>query len=82
MKLVTCMGGVWKLTDAKYRALIQYIAAGGQDYLLDDYGTHIGNVKLDVTDADASLVYSCRQEVPGYPEYDEFQQAKAKVGLS
>lgn len=81
MKLVTCMGGVWKLTDAKYKALVQYIAAGGVDVCIDDYGTYLGTVQMDVTDIDGDKMSSCRMEVPGYPEYDEYQRVKAKMGL-
>lgn len=79
MKLVTCMGGVWKLSDAKYKALVQYIAAGGADVCVDDYGTYLGDIKMDVTDIDSSKVMSCRMEVPGYPEYAEFQKVKAQL---
>lgn len=82
MKLVTCMGHIWKLTDAKYKALVQYIAAGGNDVQLDNYGTYLGSTNLNVTDIDANLRDSCRMETPGYPEYDEYQKVKAKLGLT
>lgn len=79
MKLVTCMGGVWKLTDSKYKSLTQHIAAGGTEIDINDYGTYLGSVKMDVTDIDADKVAQCRMEVPGYPEYAEFQKVKAQM---
>ena len=49
MKYVTCYGGLWRLTNKQYKAMLTDIMAGpGID--LDHYGKNIGIIEVDVTD--------------------------------
>ncbi len=49
MKYVTCMGGLWKLQDHKFKEFAAAHAANGEADL-DDYGTHLGQITANVTD--------------------------------
>jgi predicted SpoU family rRNA methylase len=67
MKFVMQMGGIWSLTNRQYRHLVEYIAAGGKDVHLYRYGTHLGNVNLNVTDLERDNVADqCRQIVSDF----------------
>jgi hypothetical protein len=81
MKLVSCMGEVWSVSDRKYKALVEFIASGGNNINMDYYGKYLGSLRLNVSDMYQDLINSCRREVPGYPEYDEYQKVKVKLGM-
>lgn len=49
MKLVTFMGGVWRLSGRKYQALLRTIS-NGQSFNLNEYGTYVGDIHKNVTD--------------------------------
>lgn len=52
MKMVTCMGGIWKLSDRAYRRFLKDLAAGKESDL-NDYGKMVGSDAIDVTDLTA-----------------------------
>lgn len=56
MKLVSCYGGVWSLTDQKFKTLMEYIAAGGDNVLMDRWGRFVGFIEINVTDIDPAKV--------------------------
>lgn len=41
MKLITCMGGVWKLSETQYRKLVRNLESGGTGDL-DVFGKYLG----------------------------------------
>ena len=49
MKLVTLMGGVFRLTERKYEALLRTVARNGE-FNLNDYGTYLGDIHKNVAD--------------------------------
>ncbi len=49
MKYVTCFGGLWRLTNRRYRHLLLDIKAR-KEFNLDDYGKNLGIIEVDVTD--------------------------------
>ena len=49
MKYVTCYGGLWKLTNRRYKLMLQSIASG-QDTDLGNYGPYIGIIEISVND--------------------------------
>lgn len=49
MKLVTCMGGVWKLSDRNYKRYLRQVASG-KEWNLNDFGRNLGFIDLNVTD--------------------------------
>ena len=54
MKIVSCYGGLWKLTDKRYKELLTDVAAG-ETFNLDAYGKQIGQINLNAMDLDAAL---------------------------
>jgi hypothetical protein len=75
------MGSVWQLTNRRHKALVEFLAAGGQEVDMRDYGTCLGSIVLDVTDITPQLRDSCRMDCPGYPEYDEYQKVRRQMGM-
>ena len=49
MKYVTCMGGIWKLTNKQYQKMV-IAGSGGFEVDLDEYGKFIGQAGIDITD--------------------------------
>lgn len=52
MKLVSCMGGVWRLSDRAHRQLLERISSD-QEFDLDKLGTFLGHDVENVTDMKA-----------------------------
>lgn len=52
MVIVECMGGVWKMSDLRYRKFLIDCAADTEDkgFELDSYGTFISHTVVSVTD--------------------------------
>jgi hypothetical protein len=44
MKYIECFGGLWKISEAKYKKLVKQIQRGN-DVNLDDFGKQIGTVE-------------------------------------
>ena len=52
MKIVSCYGGLWKLSNKQYAKLLADVAAG-KTFDLDAYGKQFGQIDLNATDLDA-----------------------------
>ena len=67
MKIVSCYGGLWKVTESRYTEMLAALAAG-EYHSLAKIGTRIGNIDLDVTDLSteaASVLLATRQNAKG-----------------
>jgi hypothetical protein len=54
MKIVSCYGGLWRLSDKRYVKLLTD-AAAGKAFYLDTYGKQFGQIDLNVMDLDERL---------------------------
>ena len=54
MKIVSCYGGLWKLSNKQYAKLLADVAAG-ETFNLDAYGKQFGQIDLNALDLDARL---------------------------
>ena len=54
MKIVSCYGGLWKLSNKQYAKLLADVAAG-KTFDLDAYGKQFGQIDLNALDLDARL---------------------------
>ena len=54
MKIVSCYGGLWKLSDKQYAKLLADVAAG-ETFNLDAYGRQFGQINLNAMDLDQAL---------------------------